>query len=202
MEQEKGQDDRVVRLAQGLLSETERKDLELDMAKDEALAMEVAAVSGVKAALEAETPSLAKRSVGWERLSSVLDAEKAPQSANDNRQGRYTLAVMLLKVSAIAVTAVSIWEIGQSTLVNRITADHYTLAAGEAAVRPVLQVLFTPSAPVSKISTLLREVKGEISQGPSAIGLYRISFETKTSRDAAVEAMTARSDLVVSATLE
>jgi len=57
-------------------------------------------------------------------------------------------------------------------------------------------VKFTADATIAEVSELLSSLGGTISDGPSALGLMRLSFPDLATRDAALAALSGRSDLI------
>ena len=82
-------DDRVLAFVQGRLNADEMQAFERDMAEDQALAVEVAAMQGIRAEFEAETAALADEAAadaGWARLEKALDEADA-QITKDGLRG-------------------------------------------------------------------------------------------------------------------
>lgn len=197
MAMNKDTDELVIGFVQGRLSEQERKEFETAMAQDASLAAEVATVAGVNAALSSEKPDEIARARGWKRLSSAIDAEQTTQ-----KKPKYRLPVEFLRVAAVAAIAVFLWETVPPLLIDRDTPAGYAPVSQQTSGGPALQIIFAGDAPLGAISELLRDVGGEISDGPSAIGLYRVSFTDEAARDTALTVLSARNDLIVTATVE
>ena len=200
----------ILKFVQGRLSADERASFELRMRADPRLAAEVAAMVGVRSALTDAATDAVERERGWRRLSEAIDAETAapqpsqpqssqPVAANDNRLLSRLLGAPLARAAGIAVAAVLAWEAGVSSLFERQPSQVYT-PVSEAPSGVVAAVAFAPEASVAEISALLRRIGATVSDGPSALGVYRLGFETEAARDAALSELDAETTLVLTAT--
>jgi len=179
-------EDEMLNYLQNRLSDDRRAAFEAAMQTDPHLASEVKMMQAVRAELSQDGDALEGAS-GWERLSSSIDASRAP--ANDNRAP----IRQLFQMAAAAVLAVGIWHFGVAPSLNSNGAYE---AVSEEAGGPVLQVVFAGTAPLRDVTALLDQFEGQIIAGPTALGGYRVEFADTTLRDAALAALAERRDLV------
>ncbi|MEO1138418.1 MAG: hypothetical protein AAFW87_03080 [Pseudomonadota bacterium] len=180
-------DDAILDYLQDRLAPEKREAFETSMAQDASLAAEVDLMRSVRDEM-ASGPTHEKADAVWEQLSTAMDAP--PQAANENRHPW----VSVLQYAAVAAIAVAAW---QFAVVPRLgdVPDGFR-AASEQSAGFVLQVKFEDSVTIGEIGTLLGPLGGTISDGPSALGVVRVSFTDAALRDAAREVLTARSDIV------
>ena len=180
-------DDAILDYLQGRLTPADRKRFEATMATDSALAAEVDVMRAVRADL-AEGPRHDRADTVWEELSAAIDAP--PPAANQNRAPWLQLA----RYAAVAVLAVTSWQFAVSPLITG--APPVYRAATESPNGFVLQVRFADDATMSEITALLTELNGAIADGPSALGLVRVSFADEDQRREALDVLSARRALV------
>ena len=178
--------DAILNYLQDRLDPDAKTAFEASMAQDPSLAAEVTVMQAVRQDM-ASSPTHDQADEVWERLLARMDGP-AP-AANDNRQPMR----QLLKYAAVAVLAVAAWQI---TAVPRLGDTTGFRAASEETDAFVLQVKFAASATMADVRTLLGAIGGTISDGPSALGLVRLSFVDAPSRNAARQALTSRENLV------
>ncbi len=179
-------DDEMLNYVQNRLSSDRRAAFEAHMKTDPQLASEVKMMQAVRVELSQEGEALEGAS-GWERLSSSIDASRAP--ANDNRAP----IRQLFQMAAAAVLAVGVWHFGVAPSLNG-GGPYETVS--EVAGGPLLQVVFAGNAPLGEVTALLDQFEGQIIAGPTALGGYRVEFADTALRDAALAALTERRDLV------
>lgn len=180
-------DDKLIAYVQSRLTPQERDEFEGEMAQNPALSAQVAALASVRTVMEDsgdEVPS-----DGWARFSDRLDIQN-PVAVNDNRPFRLSL----LQAACVAVLAVVGWEAVDRTLMSEPATGFVTASADIDG--PAAQVIFAQGTTIAQINALLLEVEGAISRGPSAIGMFMVTFTDEAARDAAIRAMTTRSDIV------
>ena len=156
--------------------------MEAEAAADPAVAAELATLSGVASALKAEDVPVPGKEMGWARISRAIDAETAASRASSS----------IVKWQ-VAAAVFGFLAIGQTLFLtsgtNNPTEDQFGLAGEEVITQTWgLQVAFAPDTPIVAIESLLLENGGQISGGPSAIGLYRVTFDSESARDAAAAA--------------
>lgn len=180
-------DDKILDYVQNRLAPADREQFEKAMAKDKSLSAEVDLMRSVRAELKAG-PIHENADAVWDKLSAAIDP--APQTANDNRRPW----LQVLQYAAVAVMAVAAW---QFAVVPRISGEPDGFrAASEQSVGFVLQVKFIESATIGEITDLLRPLNGTITDGPTALGLVRVSFAKKNMQQEAFDVLSSRSDLV------
>lgn len=180
-------DDTILHYLQDRLDPEARQTFEQTLAKDPALAAEVDVMRAVRDEMQSG-PEHKNADEVWGRLSAAMDG--TPPAANDN-----TAPMMgILKYAAVAAIAVAAW---QFTVVPRMgePQDGFR-AASEENADFALQVRFNDSATIAEIRDLLGPIGGTITDGPSALGLVRVSFMDAPSRDAARAELASRSGLV------
>jgi anti-sigma-K factor RskA len=177
-------DETVVAYLRGRLSADEARSLEAEAASRPELAAEIALMRGIVGSFDAEAASPAPGELGWARLSRAIDAEPRRAAAPRARRPLWPLA-------ASAAAAVLVWQLAAVPLLTRPGEDAGYAPVSEAPAGFTLDVAFAADAPEGAIRELLRSVGGRISDGPSAVGLWQLSFPSAEARDAAMEAMAA-----------
>lgn len=180
-------DDAILDYLQHRMAPDAREAFEAELSRDAPLAAEVAVMRAARETL-AEGPRHEKAQMVWDKLSAQMEDE--PKAANDNRSP----VLQILKYAAVAVIAVAAW---QFAVVPRtaIGPDGFRTAS-EEATSFVLQVRFVDAATLGDIGALLAPLGGTISDGPSALGVLRVSFPDAEAVDKAAQTLTARTDLV------
>jgi len=185
----------VLDYARGRASDDVRTAIESRLSEDQKLADQVAYLQGLHRAvspLKQESPA---DELGWKRLSNAIAAEQSPVAANDNsRVWKYAAAA--LAVVAALQTAFLVQPSPQAP------TETYVTASANDVDTPAVNVIFRPTAATEELTRVLNEVDGEIIAGPSAIGLYTVSFATETARDDAIAALEAETDLIESVSLK
>ncbi|MDP5220067.1 hypothetical protein Q5Y75_22950 [Ruegeria sp. 2205SS24-7] len=180
-------DQDILDYLQDRLGPSERETFEKTMARDASLAAEVAVMRAVRSELDA-SPKHAQAEAVWDRLSVEIDG--TPRAANDNRQAwRH-----VLRYAAVALLAIAVWQFAVVPRIGEAPGGFRT--ASEQVDDFALQVKFVDGAPFGDISDLLGTLGGVISDGPSALGLVRVSFPDAAARAAALEAMREQVDFV------
>ncbi|MGF1543327.1 MAG: hypothetical protein ACFB00_02260 [Parvularculaceae bacterium] len=181
---------RLVDLWAGRLSDAERRDAELAIADDPALAAESALQKEIAATLRDEPPAAPEAAFGWRRLSKAIDAEAslARRDATAQRWRRVAIAASVLAAGQFAV-------FGALRLADN-SAPAYVTASATADADRILKVSFVEGASLGDVEALLRDADGEIASGPSAIGLYDIAFTDEAAREAGLARFEAASGLV------
>ncbi|MEM8957134.1 MAG: hypothetical protein AAGC86_04885 [Pseudomonadota bacterium] len=182
-------EDRLLAYLQDKMSPDDRTRFEAEMTSDQSLAAEVAAMRAVRAEL-ASGDGVADMDAGWTRLSAALD-EESTQPANLNRPVRLSL----LQAAALVLASVLLWQVAIAPNLTGLGGPGYETVT-EDRTGPVLQVIFNEDASMGEISELLRQFDGNLLDGPSTLGLYRIGFPDTAQRTAALDALTERPDLV------
>lgn len=180
-------DDKILEYLQDRLAPEERKQFEKDMAGDGSLSAEVNVMRSVRAQLSSG-PRLENADAVWSRLSANLGP--TPRPANENRGP----LVQLLKYAAVATIAVAAWQLTIAPQTGGVTGGFST--ASERSDAFVLQVKFAQDVTIADIATLLLPLEGTITDGPSALGLVRVSFGNAEARQQALETFKSSVNLV------
>ncbi|MDU9004365.1 hypothetical protein [Sedimentitalea todarodis] len=182
------QDDAILDYLQDRLKPEDRASFEADMGRDPVLAAEVDLMRQVRAELASGSKHDDAEAV-WDRLSASMD--EAPQAANENRRPW----IQGLRYAAVGVIAVAAWQLA---VVPRLDApgDGFRTASELQSEAYTLQVKFIEGVTLEEIAELLGPLAGTISDGPSALGLVRLSFPDAASLAQAQETLNYRGDLV------
>lgn len=180
-------DQNILDYLQDRLGSDDRDAFEDAMARDASLSAEVDVMRSVRAALSS-TPGHENADAVWDRLSSEIGA--APQAANDNRRRWQPV----LRYAAVAVIAVAAWQVTIGPRLNQ-GLDGFR-AAREQPAAFTFQVKFVERATLGEIAAVLAPLGGTITDGPSALGLVRLSFTEAGLRDEALETLADLGELV------
>ncbi|MFK7882109.1 hypothetical protein [Roseobacter sp.] len=180
-------DQDILNYLQDRLTTTDREAFEDAMGRDASLAAEVDVMRSVRAELASE-PRHENAKAVWDRLSAEIDA--APKAANDNNRPWQHV----LKYAAVAVIAVAAWQVTIGPRINGVQ-DGFR-PASEQPTAFSFQVKFVDTATFVEIMALLSQIGGTISDGPSALGLVRLSFADASLGEAAIRVLEDRSELV------
>lgn len=180
-------DQNIIDYFQDRLTPERRAAFENEMAQDASLAAEVALLRSVRAEL-AQAPKHGNADLVWDRLSTEIDA--SPTAANDNRP----LWKEVLKYAAVAVLSVATWHV---TVGPRISSDPDGFrTASEGQVDFSIQVKFVQTASYGEITALLAPLNARFTDGPSALGLVRLSFDDTSTRQQAIRVLEANKAVV------
>jgi hypothetical protein len=175
-EPHEARDEALVSFVRGTLPSAEAARITAEAAERPGLAAEIALLRGIAAAVDAEASTPAPGQFGWARLSRALDAEPRRHRPPVRR---------LWPFAASAAAAILIWQVLAVPFLARPAGDaRYSPVTEQSAGDPTLSVAFTPVATDEAIRALLREIGARITDGPSAIGLWQLSFDGDASRDA------------------
>lgn len=170
---------------QGRLTEAERGQLEVLLAKDPALRAELDWIRSLAQEVKATAAAPPAGNRAWERLQSRIAAEKE-QAGNQSNviplrpKGREATAAgrkwqVLL---AVAATVLVVQGVTIGVLMQDQPTRHGPLAplSGQPTVMQgrVLQVVFTPQATESQIRAALQAVQGQLVGGPGGLGIYQV----------------------------
>ncbi|MGR3804689.1 hypothetical protein [Marinibacterium profundimaris] len=173
-------DDRLLDYVSGRLPAAEAAQIET-AAGDPDLAADIALMRGMRAALRDGTEREAPGELGWKRLERAMDAA-GPQRAPLPRR------TPLWQVAAVtAVAAVLGWQFVALPMLGGPQAGYGTVSEAPAEAHS-LTLAFAPQATEAEIRALLAEAGGRITDGPSALGLWQVSFDDAGARDAALAA--------------
>ena len=177
----------LLKHVQGRTTSNESAAIEAAVKESPTLAEELAYYRGLSNAVKETGSGSLFDEIGWARLSKAIAAEpqtSAPESkaANDN-QPFWKYAAAALAIVAALQTAFLVQSPSD-------TDDPvYVTASAENGSEFALNIMFQPDASAQQITERLKSVDGEIFEGPSAIGLYAIRFETEAARDRALASL-------------
>lgn len=179
MPQDEGLTIRLADYVRGTLTDEERARVEAEAAADPMVAAELATLTGVASVLKSDAPPIAGKEFGWARLSRAIDAEPAASVTSSN--------IVKWQIAAVVFGFLAVGQTLAFTSGFYDSAEDQFGLAGEQSLAQTwsIQVSFSPSAPIAEIEQLLQANGGRISDGPSALGLYRITFDSEASRNAA-----------------
>ncbi|MAC79986.1 MAG: hypothetical protein CML66_18195 [Rhodobacteraceae bacterium] len=180
---ERPSDEELLDFLSGRLSPIKAANIEARAVDDPDLAAEIALMRGVRGAMAVSENQTPPGELGWKRLERAMDAEQAPPRPAAQ-------PTPIWRVAAVAaVAAVVTWQVvAVPFLGGRDTG--YETASESPAPGVNLTVAFSPSATEEQIRTLLSQTGGRVTDGPSAIGLWQVSFDDEAARTAALETFT------------
>lgn len=152
--------------------------IEAVAASDATFRAELALMGGLKGALAAATDGPDAREFGWRRLEADIAKSAGGTQAGRDRPQIWRLAAAFLGAIVIAQGAYIAVAPGTDD------APGYQTVSEEVSGF-TFSAAFKADAPMADVQTLLREADARIVDGPSAIGLYRLSFETEEALAAA-----------------
>lgn len=182
-------DEKILAYLQGRLVSRERDQFERDLAGDAELRSEVNLMQSVRGEL-ANAPTLPDPDELWERISAGFD--QPGKAANDNRRPWLQVA----QYAAVACVAIAVWQVVAVPRLGPDTGPEVFRTASETSEKFELQVKFLDTATMADVIAVLADLDGTISDGPSALGIVRVSFVSEARRQNAFEALTSRKDLV------
>ena len=181
-------DDELLFYIQNRLSEQDRKAFEERLATDEHLRAELAVLKAARNDFANNNKGAFDLGAGWAELEGRMDAEQTT-IANDNRPIR----LGLLQVAAVSVFAVMAWHF---IAVPQFVKDPSTFeTVSEENDGYIMQVIFRPDATFAQTATFLTKFEGSISDGPGAVGVYRLRFADPEQLKNALEAAKANGEL-------
>ena len=156
-------------------------DIKLQKNLRAAMAEETPAEGGwnrLQAAMRSETTELQEDAPALSLVSSQDEIPKAapPHAANSNEPSGVN---PFWRIAAVALAVVGLGQVSLSTMKAEPANDVY-LTASEAGYVPnaTLKLGFSESALLRDMTGILRATDGRIINGPSALGLYSVTFET------------------------
>ncbi|MBX2853534.1 MAG: hypothetical protein KTR21_01015 [Rhodobacteraceae bacterium] len=193
----------LVSYAAGVASEQERAAVEADAARDPDMAARLALAETSRDALQASEvemqDSWSPGEIGYRRLMREIEREAAPK-----RVGWMNSAPLWQGLAAAAAVALVVVSALRFDGVGPTSGQNYapaTSGPGAAVSAATVQITFAPTATEAEIRALLLQVKAQLVEGPSALGLYRAAFADDAAREAGVAQLQA-ADIVESAETE
>ncbi|MEM9739293.1 MAG: hypothetical protein AAF829_05440 [Pseudomonadota bacterium] len=176
----------------GRLSSEEARAVDLYIAGSQEAAAELAYYQGLARAAHDDTNETVFNELGWARLERALPPQHSPRDAGRGNQSIWSYAAAALGLCVVVQGALLIER------QNTPPEEAYVTATAEGTGYDVV-VAFSPSATEAEISMLLNRVEGEMSAGPSALGLYVVRFETAAARNTGLVALDDATGIVESA---
>jgi anti-sigma factor RsiW len=170
-------DEALIAYVRGRLPAADAARLATEAAARPELAAEIALARGIAAAVDAEASVAPPGPLGWARLQRALDA--GPQTAAPPAPARRPL----WPLAAAAAAAVVIWQVAAVPLITAPGGPGYAPVTGAPAAGLTVTVAFRPGASEGEVRSLLLDVGARVTDGPSAIGLWRLAFPTAAARD-------------------
>ncbi|MEL7217153.1 MAG: hypothetical protein AAGK01_01835, partial [Pseudomonadota bacterium] len=149
-----------------------------------------------------DAASSAPGEFGWARIEREISRNahnSAPAAANDDAPFWKRPRFAGWQVAASVAVAVLGWQALVVPAITSAPADDpaaYTLAGGGSEAEFTLRVSIQPNVTEADMRVLLGEVGAQIVDGPSAIGLYTLSFADAEAKSAAETDLAAREDIV------
>jgi anti-sigma factor RsiW len=170
-------DETLIAYVRGRLPEADAARIAAEATRRSDLAAELALVRGLVGAADAEVDAPVPGELGWARLSRALDADPAQPARVGSR---------LWPLAAAAAAAVLVWQVVAVPFIAGPGGGEarYAPVSEQAAAGSTVSVAFVPTASEAAIRALLAEAGARISDGPSAIGLWQLSFANEAARDA------------------
>ncbi|WP_282182650.1 anti-sigma factor family protein [Aliiroseovarius marinus] len=150
----------------GTLSQDERDMVEAAMAQDPSLRQEAEMLSLVRATMQQQSDVQSPGDLGLARLRRVIEDNPQQVLEGRSRTRRYILSFSSGLAAALALLAV----LGNF----RASEDVYELASSNDDTANIV-VSFRPDVTQASMASLLQMHELVIVDGPSAIGLYRLS---------------------------
>ena len=171
----------LIAYVRGRLPEAEATWIATEATRRPDLAAEIALVRGLAGAADAEADAPVPGEFGWARLSRALDVEPARSVRRVGPQ--------LWPLAAAAAAAVLIWQVVAVPFISGPGSEEarYSPVSERPADGFTVSVAFVPTASEAAIRALLDEMGARISDGPSALGLWQISFADDAARNAGMQ---------------
>lgn len=182
-------DDRLLAYVQNRLTAEDATAFETELQSRKDLQSELAAIRAWQAEFETDLPDPSLKLAGWERLSQAMQVADLPQPANDNRWPRWT------QLAGVAAAAVLAWQFAIVPMLPEFGGGTYT-PASQVEASFALRIAFEDTASLAVVQNLLQEIGATIVDGPSAVGLYTLSFEDETARERAHAVLAGRDDVI------
>ena len=170
-------DEMVLAFVRGRLPADEAERLGAEAAIRPEPAAEIALARGIVGLADEDARRPAPGALGWARLNRAIDAEPAA-AAEPAEPGR----TPWWQLGAAAAAAVVVWQLAAVPFLTRPAPVYQPVTEAPAAVAS-LAVAFGPAATEPAMRELVRSVGGRVTDGPSAVGLWTVSFADAGARD-------------------
>lgn len=131
---------------------------------------ELGLMRGLRAALQDEDVGNPPGELGWRRLEAAIAQESRQSASVSTTSTWWRVAAVFLGIAVLGqgTFIASRFASGEDPLYRTVTAptDQF-----------VLGIAFASTASLGDMSALLQEFDGQMVEGPSAIGFYRVAFE-------------------------
>lgn len=149
------------------------EEIEREMAHNDKLRAEISLQQGLRPALSAIATGMPPGELGWRRLEAALaDAPQSNETSAPTQPDYWRIAAIALGVAVLIQGA---FLVAPSFAPNE--ARFQTASQPEAAIE--LAIAFKAEASIAEIVTLLNNAGAQLADGPSALGLFRVKFETQ-----------------------
>lgn len=167
-------EDDLLAYAQGKASPALAGEIERAMASNPGLKAEVSTTLALREALAAQDVGNAPGAFGWRRLEAEIRRETKQAAPAETRRpfALWRAAAVFLGLAVLGQGAYI-----AATLTPQDRAGFRTATENETA--HVLVVGFADSADVATVEALLRVTGGRVIDGPGALGIYRVAFDTQ-----------------------
>ena len=159
----------------GTLNENERRQVETWLKSSKQAQEELRLVQQIKAELhkQAHRQQDSAGELGWRRLQKQLEPEALEKKPALWLRPAMAAALMLICVQSILL--LYLWPTEQAD------SNWQTLSVGHE--QPLIQVMFQPQATEQQIRTLLQTYHLQLTDGPSATGLYHVKVMSGKTTD-------------------
>lgn len=180
---------------QGRLSEKDMARVEDALKADPDLAADFEFQKKISETLKSDKRVSEPGELGWAKLSRALDKESQVEAPPQRQYWRY---------AALALAALSL---GQGVFITGQLSQkddeaRYVTVSQAPVNDPLLTLAFVPTATEQSIRILLKSVDANITAGPSALGLYDISFTSESARQEAMIILQTQTEIVESVSLK
>lgn len=172
---------------QNRLSEQDKQAFEARLSQEADLAAELAVLKAASIVFAEEDKDTLRTHGNWSDFESRIGTSQS--TANENRPIR----LGLLQVAAVVAVSVMAWQFVAVPQLRNDPARYETVSQESNAY--ILQVMFRPAATFADAATFLTRFGGSISDGPGAVGVYRVRFDEAAQLDAALTAAKANTAL-------
>lgn len=185
----------------GELSDEEMRELKALTASNPEFAADVEFQKQLKSAVRDTDNDFVPGEMGWAKLSKVMkeDATSSTESvtvaANDSGRvpkfWRYAAAIL-------AVAAIGQAGIIGSMGIGEKAEPQYVTVSEIATTKNTVKISFADNVTLYQLTQNLLDLNGTIVSGPSALGLYAVSFQSLEACDKAVKSLETDSTIVES----
>jgi len=190
----------------GDLSDAEMKEIESYAAKNAEFSADIEFQKQLKSAIKDSHDGFVPGEMGWARLSKAMKAESSDLSSSDQNDKRAANDTSNNKSKALnfwryAAAILAVAVIGQAGAIGFISSGdksepQYVTVSELARGDNTVKIAFNKSVTIGELTKEMSDLGGVIISGPSALGLYAISFETSKTCLEAVEVLETNTAMV------